>query len=460
MERQSTTVTGSRKVEEQEITLYYMRENRPDWFPIFPHASGCWAKKIKGKLFTFGGWKSDPSGEQALVEFNRQREYVEKHGRKLPGDLPPVVRDLTQEEQERVWPGLTVRWLVTGYMHLADNLVDKGDMSHQHRNDMAAICREIKKQIGPDARVADLKPTHFEKLKAAWEKRKCSPVTVGNYITRTKIVFRWAVERAEDFDEDEAGCYIRTPVRFGKEFKKSSKKISKARNKHRMEHGGKFFEAAEIRLMLEVTEGKKVTLDLIDEKTGELMELQLPANPALKAMILLGINCGLGNMDIAKLRESHVDLEGGWLDFPRSKTDEQRRSRLWSETVQALRAARESRPAPYYREDSDRFFLTPTGLPVKRASEKGTPLDEVSPLFRELQDRAGLYRKLRGFNALRHSFETVGSTSGNAAAVSLAMGHAASGISRNYREFQADIWNPKLEEIAQHIHAWLWLEGE
>ncbi len=63
--------------------------------PDLPPCFGGWAKKIKGKLFTFGGWKSDPSGEQALVEFNRQREYVEKHGRKLPQDLPQAVRDLT-----------------------------------------------------------------------------------------------------------------------------------------------------------------------------------------------------------------------------------------------------------------------------------------------------------------------------------------------------------------------------
>ena len=36
---------------------------------------------------------------------------------------------------------------------------------------------------------------------------------------------------------------------------------------------------------------------------------------ALKAMILLGINCGFGNTDVANLTVKNLDLKGGWCNY-------------------------------------------------------------------------------------------------------------------------------------------------
>src|SRR5262245_20359690 len=49
----------------------------PD-FPLFAHASGRWAKKIRGSLAYFGHWKgkSAVSWEQALQKYEAQREAL------------------------------------------------------------------------------------------------------------------------------------------------------------------------------------------------------------------------------------------------------------------------------------------------------------------------------------------------------------------------------------------------
>src|SRR5262249_42455413 len=82
------------------------------------------------------------------------------------------------------------------------------------------------------------------------------------------------------------------PMRFGPGFKKPSKKTMRL---HRAAQGAKLFEAEEIRRLLDA------------------------AKQPLKAMLLLGINCGFGNSDCGNLPLSAVNLERGVIDFPRPR---------------------------------------------------------------------------------------------------------------------------------------------
>ena len=82
-----------------------------------------------------------------------------------------------------------------------------------------------------------------------------------------------------------------------------------------------------------------------DFDADELRRILKAAPQPLRAMLLLDINCGMGNTDCAELPNSAIDLDGGWIDYPRPKTGVERRCPLWPETARALREALPDRPA-------------------------------------------------------------------------------------------------------------------
>jgi integrase len=128
---------------------------------------------------------------------------------------------------------------------------------------------------------------------------------------------------------------IPTPVRVGPGFKRPTKNTMRL---HRAEHGPKLFTAY------------------------ELCRILAAAGPAIRAIVLLGVNAGIGNSDCANLPLSALDLERGWIDYPRPKTGIPRRCPLWPETVQALREALARRPEPKQEEDAGLVFITKYGL--------------------------------------------------------------------------------------------------
>ncbi len=79
----------------------------------------------------------------------------------------------------------------------------------------------------------------------------------------------------------------------------------------------------------------------------------------MRAMVLLGVNCALGNTDLALLPITAVDLTGGWLDYARAKTAIARRIPLWPETVAAIKAVLAVRRTPKSGGDSALLFVSP-----------------------------------------------------------------------------------------------------
>src|SRR5262249_21842351 len=121
---------------------------------------------------------------------------------------------------------------------------------------------------------------------------------------------------------------------FGPGFQKPAKKVMRL---HRAARGANLFTPDEIRRLLD------------------------GVGVQLRAMLLLGINCGFGNSDVGQLPLAALDLDGGWVDYPRPKTGLERRCPLWPEAVAAIREALASRPRPKRPEHAGLAFLTYKG---------------------------------------------------------------------------------------------------
>jgi integrase len=382
---------------------------RPD-FPLFPHATGRWAKKVRGRTEYFGRIDEDPRGERALTEWLDQRDLL------LAG------------RQRRVITGaLTVADLANKLLTSKRAQCKAGDISLRSVATWYRVCAMVVEEFGAKHAVEDLGPDDFERLME-------SRLTDKAAITRALLVS--LVRSLFTFAYNDEQRLISAPVLFGKAFRKP--KLSRWRKREKGE--GRVFTADEIRKVIPATRGP------------------------MRAMTLLAINCGFGNNDCATLTLKNLDLEGGWHSHPRPKTGVPRRCPLWKETIAAIRDCLKVRRKASDPADSDLVFLTRMGLPYVRLSASAkknfaaerldhlTWVNSIGTGMSKILKRLGIKRKGLSFYSFRHTFETVGGGAKDQIAVDAIMGHVTPGMGTTYRDSVDD---ERLQAVTDHVRAWL-----
>jgi integrase len=381
----------------------------PD-FPLTPHASGAWQKKIRGKVHYFGRWAKRLNGRLVRVEGDGWEQALQEY--KAVADDLHAGRTLRGKAD-----GLTVADLCNRFLTAKLRKQTAGEIGPRMFQEYKEVTDLLVSAFGKTRLVDDLAADDFEGLRARMAER-WGPVRLGNAITRVRSVFKYALDNG----------LLERPVRFGGEFRKPDKAVLR---RHRAANGGRMLEAAELRRLIDAA--------------------PLP----LRAMVLLGVNAGFGNHDVASLPTSALDLDAGWVDFPRPKNGIARRCPLWPETVAALRVALAERPAAKGPTDADLVFLQRSGRRWVRTTEKSRT-DNVSVHFCDLLKQCGVYRDGLSFYTLRHVFRTVADEARDPVAIDLIMGHSDPSMGGHYRERVED---GRLRAVAEHVRQWLFGEA-
>jgi integrase len=362
----------------------------PD-YPLFPHATGRWAKKIRGKLHYFGPWDDPDAAVKKYLE--------EKH------DLH------AGREPRRNQDAIMMKDVSNAFLNAKKESVKSGELSSRTWDDYKAVSDMTVKSFGKRRLVANLGPDDFAALRIKMA-RRWGPHRLAKGVQYVRSMFKFAL------DSD----LIARPVRFGPTFKGPSKKTLRV---HRMKQGPKLFTAEEIHKLLS------------------------NASVPLKAMIYLGLNAGFGNSDCATLPLSALDLDAGWVNYPRPKTGIARRCPMWAETVEALKEVRLNSPLAKKAEHAGLTFVTKYGDSWSKDTSDNPIAKEMRKLLHDLGINGG---KGLGFYTLRHVFRTIADESKDQPAVDHIMGHENPHMSSVHRESISD---ERLKAVVDHVHRWL-----
>lgn len=401
-------------------------------FPLSVHLpSGRYYKTVRGKRHYFGKLADGPG--PAL------EAWLEVKDELLAG-LTPVAWKTDDN--------VTIADLLNDWLEAQSAKAEGGDITPRTFVSYHGTARMVADVLGRDSRVYDLRPDQFRRLGARF-KADQSPTAAGKSITVTKMAFRWAYENER----------ITAPVRFGTDFGIPKKAERRAASRSR---GKGIYTAAQVRKLLGAAEKGVIARPA---KKGRAAVAGVTASPQLHAMVLLGINGGMTQGEVAGLTVGDVDLEAGIIRTIRDKTGVERVIPLWDETVAAIRAAINGQGRGDTGAD-ELVFLTRQGNPwvrerVERVKDPNLPgrtvptlrrTDAVNLQFRKLCKAVGVEVDGAAFGHLRHTFRTVADEAADINAARRVMGQEPAGIDAHYvRNMKTE----RLKRVTDHVHDWL-----
>lgn len=360
----------------------------PD-FPLYAHSSGQYARRINGTVHYFGSWSK---GWQAALE-----KYVAERDALYAG--------LTREPQ-----GSRLQDVLNSFRCAKESAMEQGDITPRSFREYKAVCDKIADAINTLRPMASISHEALAKLRTTLTTGKGGQPVSASSAKRLLSMARSVFYHANE----ECGCSIRykKPLQSP-----SAEQLRKARN----ETGERRFTSKQINDLLAI------------------------AGPQLKAMILLGINCGFGNRDCATLPIDQLDLATGWHTYRRPQTGTPRRAPLWPETAAALSAVIEDRTNGF-------VFITRTGKPWYSDDKLRCP---ITYEFRKLLRTLKCYETgITTFYSLRRTFHTVGESAGEPKALQFILGNspAMSDMSDVCRQKH---WDSSLLKVSEAVHHWL-----
>lgn len=125
------------------------RKPRAD-FPLFVHARGYWAKKVRQRLVYFGKVADDPKGVAALEKWLAEKDAL------LAGRTPRATGD-----------GLTVARLCNEFLTSKRSKLDSSELTPRSFADYHATCARIVAAFGGTRLVSDLDTSDFRRFRAS-----------------------------------------------------------------------------------------------------------------------------------------------------------------------------------------------------------------------------------------------------------------------------------------------------